>query len=249
MSTSVSMEPSVEEDCAVSSKNDDTKSNSDTEKTTTNTTTDLMKQASKKDDDDDTSSSTCSTTKEGGPTTAATTTTTTRSNRTNTVEFDPTSPRIHVIPSRSDLTGEEKDDMWYHRLEKQAMMQGALKTAVDLAPSDDEARGLEQLTYQGGRESEIARARLYSCFMREQTRLQQRKQPLSYLQKEEILARVSCTMTRRWREEATERGHSDAVIVNSNYKRQVVSTIESTSKSEGGMLQIFMGWWGQNQAK
>ena len=201
-------------------------------------TTDPQKQSTL--EDDDTSSSTCSSTKEGR------TTTTTSMDQNNTVKFDQALPLIHTIPSRTALTVEEKDNIWYHRLEKQAMLQGALKTAVDLPPSDDMARGLEQLTYEGGNSSQIARERLYSRFLREQIRLKQRQQHSSFIQREEALARISCAATRRWREEATHRGYLDAVAANENYKGEV-NAVE-TSKARGGMLQGFMGWLGNNHA-
>lgn len=168
------------------------------------------------------------------------------------VQFKPET-LIRRIPSRRELTSEDKDELWYHRLEKEAMLQGALKTAADLEPTDDQARGLEHYTCEGGSNQQHARYRQYSRVLGEQTRQHQQQQQQQQssgpndnkiTNGDELIGDISSTCSKRSREEAILRAAKDAVaagVARADDERTQTSNNEGIF---GGIRQTFrhFGW-------
>lgn len=131
---------------------------------------------------------------------------------------------MRFIEDRLDYTEDQREDLWYNRYEKQAMMEGSLKAAVDLSPSDYEARGLEAFTYEGSQSRRENRQRYVALILREQAR-----QKMKQNQKDgnttttaavdhcndywEVLASAAVHISRPCQERAIAVGHLDEVEV------------------------------------
>lgn len=115
--------------------------------------------------------------------------------------------RVRWVPNRLDYTAEERDELWYCRMEKQAMLEGSLKAAVDLSPDDRMARGLEAFTFEGCMMRRENRQRAAAAILREQAR----QKRLSTKNGADVLARAAEHITRSCQERANAIGHADEV--------------------------------------
>lgn len=145
------------------------------------------------------------------------------------------------------------DSMWYHSLERQAMVQGALKTAADLSPTDDMARGLEHYTQEDGTRRYCLRQRLYHRLFQEQCRQQRRRKsggnPVPG--EDERLRVISRTVSRQSQEEAIRKASMDelAVLVPPQEQQQIKDLLGPPAVEDGilaGFTETLrdIGWLG-----
>ena len=118
-------------------------------------------------------------------------------------------PTVSLIPNRLEYTEEEAEDIWYSGIEKQAMIQGALKSASDMHPSDALARGLESLTYAGSMARRAHRFRPVSAVLREQERQKQRHGDTIPPNSDELLCQSVAHLSARCQESANQRAYQD----------------------------------------
>ncbi|CAB9496948.1 expressed unknown protein [Seminavis robusta] len=118
-------------------------------------------------------------------------------------------PNILFIPNRLEYTEEQAEDIWYSRMEKHAMIQGAMKSACDMHPEEEGARGLEPFTWIGATSRRDHRQRTVGAVLREQARQKQYNKECD----DELLYRASTNTSQRCQELANARGYMDQVAV------------------------------------
>ena len=147
-----------------------------------------------------------------------------------------------LIPTRYEFTPDQIEAMWYHSLERQAMVQGALKIAADLTPNDYMARGLEHYTPEGGTSRYCVRQRLYQRIFQEQGRQRQSDNDNNdsvVIGKEERISAISLSFSRQSQAEANRRAHLDELAL--IYTNEQVNLLGSISKHNGSKNSIFAG--------
>ena len=167
------------------------------------------------------------------------------SKKSTHVVFNLEKNMVCPIPTLYELEPDQIDSMWYHSLERQAMIQGALKIAADLSPTDDRARGLEHLIPDNGTRRLCARQRLYHRLFQEQSRQQQQQQQARQRMgggsdhavggEDERLRAISRTVSQQSQEDATRRASMDeiAVLVPPHKQEQLRNLLGVTAVEEG----------------
>ena len=149
---------------------------------------------------------------------------------------------VFSIPSLAEYTDNEIEDLWYTRSEREELYEDAYDVANGYNIDDDDTRGLEKHTKEGGQWAMECRKKVIMAVLQEQWRQRELGEKIFH-ESWELLAAVSYKVSMQSQDLAYRLAYNDELesisLLRKNQNNPKAAKAEATKKNDGGMLNAF----------